>query len=61
MIFGIPLFCIVISFFIGYFGRYRKLGFWGYFFASLLLTPIMGALLVIVSDKHKQKDENTEE
>jgi hypothetical protein len=34
---------------IGIFGRHRKLGFWGYFFGSILLTPLMGLLLVIVS------------
>ncbi len=45
--------CIALSFLIGYYGRDRKMGFWGYFFASLLLTPFIGALLVIVSDKKK--------
>lgn len=44
---------IVVSFFVGYLGRERKMGFWGYFFASLLLTPLIGLLLVIVSDKVK--------
>jgi hypothetical protein len=34
---------------IGIFGRHRKLGFWGYFFGSILLTPMMGLLLVVVS------------
>jgi hypothetical protein len=34
---------------IGIFGRRRKLGFWGYFFGSIVLTPLMGLLLVIVS------------
>lgn len=45
--------CIFLSFCIGYYGRNRKMGFWGYFFASVLLTPLIGALLVIVSDKKK--------
>ena len=31
-------------------GRARKFGFWGYFFASLLLSPLAGALLVLASD-----------
>lgn len=43
--------CILCSFFIGYLGRNRKMGFWGYFFATLLLTPFIGGLLLIVSDK----------
>ena len=33
------------------FGSNRKFGFWGYFFASLLFTPLIGVLLVIASDK----------
>ena len=32
-------------------GSNRKFGFWGYFFASLLFTPMIGVLLVIGSDK----------
>lgn len=35
---------------IGYLGRKRKFGFWGYFAASLLLTPLIGLLLVLASD-----------
>lgn len=35
-------------------GRNRKMGAWGYFFASLLLTPIIGALLVLASDSRKE-------
>lgn len=46
--------CVIVSFFIGYFGRNRKMGFWGYLFASILLTPVIGLLLVIVSDKKKE-------
>ena len=34
---------------IGLIGRHRKLGFWGYFFGSVLLSPVMGVLLVAVS------------
>lgn len=60
MIYGIPLLCILISFFIGYLGCNRKLGFWGYFFATLLLTPVIGALLLVVSDKKKPESEQTE-
>lgn len=49
----IPLSCIFFSFLIGYLGRNRKMGFWGYFFATLFLTPFIGAILLIVSDKKK--------
>lgn len=40
---------------IGFLGRRRKLGFWGYFFASLLLTPLIGALFVLVSDPKRDR------
>jgi hypothetical protein len=40
---------VSLCLFIGFLGRYRKLGFWGYFFASLLLTPLIGVLLLLVS------------
>ena len=51
MVYGIPILCILSGFLIGYLGRNRKMGFWGYFFATLLLTPLVGALLLVVSDK----------
>jgi hypothetical protein len=35
--------------FVALLGIRKKFGFWGYFFASLLLTPAIGALLVIAS------------
>lgn len=39
---------------IGLLGTNRKMGFWGYFFSSLLLTPLMGILLLLASDKKRQ-------
>jgi hypothetical protein len=42
---------IAVSIIVGLLGRNRKFGFWGYFFASLLLTPILGLLLVVASAK----------
>jgi uncharacterized membrane protein YiaA len=48
---------IVLSYFIGILGRNRKLGFWGYFFASLVLTPLIGLLLVVATDPVKETDE----
>ena len=38
---------------IGLFGRNRKLGFWGYFFGSIVLTPLVGLLLLLSSDPKK--------
>ncbi|MFA5515624.1 MAG: hypothetical protein WDA20_04990 [Desulfuromonadales bacterium] len=45
------LILIAASIVVGIAGLNRKFGFWGYFFASLLLTPILGILLVIASDR----------
>ena len=42
---------IFISFIIGVLGTNRKLGFWGYFFSSLLLTPFVGIILLCASTK----------
>lgn len=44
---------LVLSLFIGLLGINSRLGFWGNFFASLLLTPIVGLLLVIASNGKK--------
>lgn len=40
-----------VSLAIAMIGANRKFGFWGYFFASLLFSPLIGVLLVIASDK----------
>lgn len=57
----IPLICILVSIFMGYLGRNKKMGFWGYFLATLFLTPFIGAILLIVSDKKKPDVESSEE
>lgn len=36
----------VVSFVIALFGRRYRFGFWGYLFGSLLLSPVVGALLL---------------
>ncbi|MDR2738988.1 MAG: hypothetical protein LBB68_04045 [Treponema sp.] len=48
---------LVVCYFIGVLGRNRKLGFWGHFFGSLLLTPVIGILLVVATDPVRDKDE----
>lgn len=40
---------VALSGIVGLLGINRKFGFWGYFFASLLLTPAIGLLLVLAS------------
>ena len=47
----------VVSLLVGFLGRKRKFGFWGYFFASLLLSPIIGFLLVVASAPKEKKSE----
>ncbi len=42
---------ILVCFLIACIGINRKFGFWGYFFGSLLLTPIIGVILIAASDK----------
>lgn len=49
------LYYVLICLIIGLLGMNRKLGFWGYFFTSLLLTPILGILLLFASDKRPPK------
>lgn len=49
------LLIIIASIVIGLIGINRKFGFWGYFFASLLLTPIVGILLLLASDPKKKR------
>lgn len=42
---------VALSVVIAFLGRNRKFGFWGYFFGSLLLTPFVGLVLVLGSNK----------
>jgi hypothetical protein len=44
---------IILSLIIALFGTDRKFGFWGYFFCSLLLTPAIGLIILLASDKKK--------
>ncbi|MBT5902110.1 MAG: hypothetical protein HOH58_08395 [Opitutaceae bacterium] len=42
---------LVLSAIVGYVGKDRKFGFWGYFFFSVLFTPIIGLIITFASDK----------
>ena len=44
---------LALSLLIGLLGINSRLGFWGNFFASILLTPLVGLLLVIASSPKK--------
>ena len=43
--------CIIL----GYLGRSGKFAFWGNFFVSLILTPVIGLLVVLAQDLNPQK------
>jgi len=44
---------IVAALLVASLGIDRKFGFWGYFFGSLALTPLVGVILVLASDPRK--------
>ena len=48
---ALPFLYVLLSIIVAGLGRNRKFGFWGYFFCSLLLTPILGLLFVIASGR----------
>lgn len=53
-------FWILGSIGVAFLGRNRKFGFWGYFFASLLFTPLVGILFVIASAPAANADQPQE-
>lgn len=46
----------VVSLLIGLIGRNKRFGFWGFFFGSILLTPIIGLLLLLAATPVKSTD-----
>ncbi len=51
---GLYLFLCLL---IGFLGRNRKLTFWGYFFGSIVLTPVIGLILLFASDPRKKTND----
>lgn len=49
---------LFLSLIIGYLGRRRKIGFWGMTFGSILLTPLIGFIILLVTDDVKPDKEN---
>ncbi len=47
------VFWIVISVFVGLVGRSKTIGFWGTFILSLLLSPLVGLIIALVSSEKK--------
>ena len=57
MLISIPIVYIIVSFFFGFLGRNKKMGFWGIFFVTLFFTPFIGAIVLIVSAKRETEEE----
>jgi len=47
---------IFLSFVVGFIGIGRKIGFWGAFILSLLLTPIIGLIIALVSKNEEDEE-----
>lgn len=47
------LLCVTASLVLGWLGRRRTFGFWGYFFCSLALTPLVGVVALLASPPRK--------
>lgn len=53
----VNFFYLILCFVIALLGVNRKFGFWGYFFCSLFLTPILGVLILFASDERPRQVE----
>jgi hypothetical protein len=48
---------IIFTIILAWYGGYRKIGFWGAFFLSLLLSPVIGLIAVMLSKPLPTKEE----
>jgi hypothetical protein len=48
---AVQILYFLASFVIAIAGMNRKMGFWGYLFSSILFSPVIGLMLVLVSEK----------
>lgn len=55
---SIQLLYFALSLVIGIAGWDRKMGFWGYFFVSVVLSPAIGLMMVLVSDRKAAKKDD---
>lgn len=44
---------IALCLLVGFFGRNKVMRFWGNFFCSMVLSPIIGGLIILVSERKK--------
>lgn len=47
----LPFLYFLGSLLVATFGRRRKWGFWGYFWASIVMSPVLGLLFVLAGEK----------
>ncbi|MFK5975070.1 MAG: hypothetical protein QM493_01060 [Sulfurovum sp.] len=52
---SLTLIYIFICYLVALIGKNRKFGFWGYLFLSIFMTPAIGLLFVIASNKQEKK------
>jgi hypothetical protein len=52
---GILFFYVLFALLVGAFGSDKTVGFWGAFFWSLLLSPLIGIIIVIASKTKAQE------
>lgn len=45
---------VLFALFVGYLGTGRKFGFWGNFFVSLVLTPLVGVVVLLAQEAPKK-------
>ncbi len=51
---------VLLAILIAILGRNKTMGFWGYLFGSLVLTPVVGFILVMVSAERRCLDDEEE-
>jgi hypothetical protein len=49
----IQLIYIALCLAVGFFGRNKVMRFWGNFFCAIVLSPIIGGLIILVSEQKK--------
>ncbi|HEY1110541.1 MAG TPA: hypothetical protein VGE76_17960 [Opitutaceae bacterium] len=47
---------VLFALFVGYLGSARKFGFWGNFFVTLVLTPLVGVVVLLAQEAPKKKE-----
>jgi len=46
---------VLLCWLLAFFGRELKFGFWGNFWVSIILTPIVGIIVILAQDKRAEK------